>query len=80
MREVAILSAVRTAIGRAPRGVFKNTRPDDLAAVVTREALVRADVQPATIEDVVLGCAHPEAEHRRTRPPARQGGQNDQAK
>jgi acetyl-CoA acyltransferase len=62
MREVAILSAVRTAIGRAPRGVFKNTRPDDLAAVATREALVRADVQPATIEDVVLGCAHPEAE------------------
>jgi len=34
MREVAILSAVRTAIGRAPRGVFKNTRPDDLAANV----------------------------------------------
>jgi acetyl-CoA acyltransferase len=62
MREVAILSAVRTAIGRAPRGVFKNTRPDDMAAVVTREALRRADVQPAAIEDVVLGCAHPEAE------------------
>ena len=47
MREVAILSAVRTAIGRAPRGVFKNTRPDDLAAIVTREALRRADVWPA---------------------------------
>jgi len=62
MREVAILSAVRTAIGRAPRGVFKNTRPDDMAAVVTREALRRADVQPAAIEDLVLGCAHPEAE------------------
>src|SRR4029077_18735603 len=62
MREVAILSAVRTAIGRAPRGVFKNTRPDDLAALVSREALRRAEVEPATIEDVVLGCAHPEAE------------------
>jgi acetyl-CoA acyltransferase len=62
MREVAILSAVRTAIGRAPRGVFKNTRPDDLAAVATREALRRAEVQPAAIEDVVLGCANPEAE------------------
>ena len=62
MREVAILSAVRTAIGRAPRGVFKNTRPDDLAAIVTREALRRADVQPASIEDLVLGCASPEAE------------------
>jgi acetyl-CoA acyltransferase len=62
MREVAILSAVRTPIGRAPRGVFKNTRPDDLAAIVTREALRRAEVEPATVEDVVLGCAHPEAE------------------
>ena len=62
MREVAILSAVRTAIGRAPRGVFKNTRPDDLAAVATREALRRAEVEPAAIEDVVLGCASPEAE------------------
>ena len=62
MREVAILSAVRTAIGRAPRGVFKNTRPDDLAALVSREALRRAEVEPATIEDIVLGCAHPEAE------------------
>jgi acetyl-CoA acyltransferase len=62
MREVAILSAVRTAIGRAPRGVFKNTRSDDLAAIATREALRRADVQPAAIEDVVLGCASPEAE------------------
>ncbi len=62
MREVAILSAVRTAIGRAPRGVFKNTRPDDLAAQVSREALRRAEVEPATIEDIVLGCAHPEAE------------------
>ena len=62
MREVAILSAVRTPIGRAPRGVFKNTRPDDLAALVSREAIRRAEVEPATIEDVVLGCAHPEAE------------------
>jgi len=62
MREVAILSAVRTAIGRAPRGVFKNTRPDDMAAIATREALRRADVQPAAIEDVVLGCASPEGE------------------
>jgi acetyl-CoA acyltransferase len=62
MRDVAILSAVRTPIGRAPRGVFKNTRSEDLAALVTREALSRADVAPATVEDLVLGCAHPEAE------------------
>ena len=62
MRDVAILSAVRTPIGRAPKGVFRNTRPDDMAALVAREALKRAGVEPAAIEDVVLGCAHPEAE------------------
>jgi acetyl-CoA acyltransferase len=62
MRDVAILSAVRTPIGRAPKGVFRNTRPDDMAALVAREALQRAEVEPAAIEDVVLGCAHPEAE------------------
>ena len=47
MRDVAILSAVRTPIGRAPRGVFKNTRPDDLGALVVREAIRRAGVPPA---------------------------------
>ena len=62
MRDVAILSAVRTPIGRAPKGVFRNTRPDDLAAQVSREALARSGVAPAEIEDIVLGCAHPEAE------------------
>jgi len=62
MRDVAILSAVRTPIGRAPRGVFKNTRPDDLAALAAREAIQRAGIPPADVEDVVLGCAHPEAE------------------
>jgi acetyl-CoA acyltransferase len=62
MRDVVILSAVRTPIGRAPRGVFKNTRPDDLGALAAREALRRAEIKPADIEDVVLGCAHPEAE------------------
>ena len=62
MRDVAILSAVRTPVGRAPRGVFKNTRSEDLAALVTREALARAEVAPAAVEDLVLGCASPEAE------------------
>jgi acetyl-CoA acyltransferase len=62
MRDVAILSAVRTPIGRAPRGVFKNTRPDDLGALAAREAVRRAEIAPADVEDVVLGCAHPEAE------------------
>jgi acetyl-CoA acyltransferase len=61
-RDVAILSAVRTPIGRAPRGTLRNTRPDDLGALVVREALVRADVSPSLIEDLVLGCAQPESE------------------
>jgi acetyl-CoA acyltransferase len=62
MRDVAILSAVRTPIGRAPKGIFRNTRPDDLGAVAAREALRRAELDPAAVEDVVLGCAQPEAE------------------
>ena len=48
MRDVAILSAVRTPVGRAPRGVFKNTRPDDLAALVAREAIRRAEIRRRT--------------------------------
>jgi acetyl-CoA acyltransferase len=62
MRDVAILTAVRTPIGRAVKGSLRHTRPDDLAAVAVREALVRAEVAPAAIEDLVLGCALPEAE------------------
>jgi acetyl-CoA acyltransferase len=62
MRDVAILSAVRTPIGRAPKGALRQTRPDDLGATATREALARAEVAPAAIEDLVLGCANPEAE------------------
>jgi acetyl-CoA acyltransferase len=62
MRDVAILSAVRTPIGRAPKGNLRQTRPDDLGALVAREALVRADIDPAAVEDIVLGCANPEAE------------------
>src|ERR1041385_2567435 len=61
-RDVAILAAVRTPIGRAPKGTFRNTRPDDLGALVVKEALARAEVSPAAIEDLVLGCAQPESE------------------
>jgi len=61
-RDVAILSAVRTPIGRAPKGTLRFTRPDDLGALVVKEALARAEVAPATIEDLVLGCAQPESE------------------
>jgi acetyl-CoA acyltransferase len=62
MRDVAILSAVRTPIGRAPKGNLRQTRPDDLGALATREAMRRAEVDPKTVEDLVLGCANPEAE------------------
>jgi acetyl-CoA acyltransferase len=62
MRDVAILSAVRTPIGRAVRGNMRFTRPDDLGALVVKEALKRAEVGGATIEDLVLGCAQPEGE------------------
>jgi acetyl-CoA acyltransferase len=62
MRDVAILSAVRTPIGRAVKGNLRFTRPDDLGALVVKEALRRAEVDGATIEDLVLGCAQPEGE------------------
>src|SRR3954466_14868149 len=62
MRDVAILSAVRTPIGRAVKGNLRYTRPDDLAALVVKEALRRAEVPGNLIEDVVLGCAQPEGE------------------
>ncbi|MGH9472577.1 MAG: acetyl-CoA C-acyltransferase [Terriglobales bacterium] len=62
MPEAYIVSAVRTPVTRAFRGSFRATRPDDLAALALREALRRAAFPPAEIEDVVLGCAMPEAE------------------
>ena len=63
MREAVIVSAVRTAVGRAPRGSLRNTRPDDLAGWVVKEALNRAPgVKPEEIDDVVIGCSFPEAE------------------
>lgn len=63
MREAVIVSAVRTAIGRAPKGALRNTRPEYLAAEVVREAVKRAKgVKPGDIDDVIIGCAFPEAE------------------
>ena len=63
MDDAVIVSAVRTAVGKAPRGSLRGTRPDDLAAVVIAEALRRAPgLSAAEIDDVVLGCAMPEAE------------------
>src|SRR6516164_5059261 len=63
MREAFIVSSVRTAVGKAPRGALRTTRPDDLAAVVIKEAVARAKgLDPAEVEDVIIGCATPEAE------------------
>jgi len=63
MREAVIVSAVRTAVGRAPRGSLRNTRPDDLAGWVVKEALKRAPgLKPEEVDDLVIGCSFPEAE------------------
>lgn len=63
MREVVIVSCVRTAVGKAPRGALRASRPDDLAAAAMRGALDRVPgLDPAEIDDVILGCAMPEAE------------------
>jgi acetyl-CoA acyltransferase len=63
MREVVIASSVRTPIGRAFKGTLRATRPDELAAVAIKGALERVpQVDPKEIEDVILGCAMPEAE------------------
>ncbi len=63
MHEAVIVSAVRTPVGKAPRGGLRTTRPDELAATAIAEAVRRADgVTGDDIEDVVLGCAMPEAE------------------
>src|SRR6266849_7962337 len=63
MHDAVIVSAVRTAVGKAPNGALRGTRPDDLAAAVIAEALNRAPgIDPAEVDDVILGCAMPEAE------------------
>jgi len=63
MREVVIASSVRTAVGKANRGALRVTRPDDLGAVAIKGALARVpQVDTKEIEDVIIGCAMPEAE------------------
>jgi acetyl-CoA acyltransferase len=63
MRDAVIVSAVRTATGKAPLGTLRHTRPDEMAAVVMREALARTPgLDPSEVEDVIVGCAMPEAE------------------
>ncbi|WP_059105933.1 acetyl-CoA C-acetyltransferase [Shouchella shacheensis] len=63
MKEAVIVSGARTPIGKAKRGAFANVRSDDLGAVAVKETLRRAgSVEPSEIDDVIIGCAMPEAE------------------
>ncbi|HEX6677632.1 MAG TPA: acetyl-CoA C-acyltransferase [Actinomycetes bacterium] len=61
MKEAVLVAGARTAVGRAPRGALRTARPDDMAAAAITEALKRAPgLDPAEVEDVILGCAIPE--------------------
>src|SRR6266849_3623748 len=61
MKDAVIVSGARTAVGRAPNGSLRGSRPDDMAAAVIREAIRRADgLDDSEIEDVIIGCAVPE--------------------
>ncbi len=63
MKDVVVALAVRTPVGKAPRGTLRQTRPDDLGAAVVREILARAPrLAPERIGDVIMGCAMPEGE------------------
>ena len=63
MEEAVIVNALRTPVGKAPRGALRSTRPDDMAATVIRELLQRTpEIASSEIDDVILGCAMPEAE------------------
>jgi acetyl-CoA acyltransferase len=63
MKEAVVVSAVRTAVGKAPRGILKDTRPDDIAAMVIKEAVARAPgLKVEEVDDFVLGCAFPESD------------------
>src|SRR5215831_16298911 len=62
-RDAFIVSAVRTPVGKAPNGALRYTRPDEMAALVIAEALRRVpSLDPSEVDDVILGCAMPEAE------------------
>jgi acetyl-CoA acyltransferase len=63
MKEAVVVSAVRTAVGKAPRGMLKDTRPDDVAAIVIKEAVSRVPgLKMEEVDDIVLGCAFPESD------------------
>src|SRR6201996_6002308 len=63
MRDAVLVTSVRTAVGKAPKGTLAFTRPDDLAAIAIKGALEKVPaLDPKEIEDVIMGCAMPEAE------------------
>lgn len=63
MREAVIVSAVRTPVGKAHRGAYRDTRPEDLGAAAIRGAMAKVPgLQPADVEDVIIGCAMPEGQ------------------
>ena len=63
MQDAVIVAAARTAVGKAPNGSLKTVRPDEMAATVIEDVLRRASgIDPADIDDVIMGCAMPEAE------------------
>src|SRR5687767_5423583 len=63
MQDAVVVAATRTAVGKAPNGTLKTVRPDEMAAVVIGEGLRRAPgVDPRAVDDVIMGCAMPEAE------------------
>ncbi|MCE2914642.1 MAG: acetyl-CoA C-acyltransferase [Rubrivivax sp.] len=63
VQDAYIVAATRTPIGKAPRGAFRNTRPDDLLVAAIRSALLQVPtLDPAAIEDAIIGCSFPEGE------------------
>jgi acetyl-CoA acyltransferase len=63
MKDAYIVSSVRTAVGKAPRGTLRTMRPDDMGAIAVKNAINRVKgLEPEQIDDVILGCAFPEAE------------------
>ncbi|MGB0386236.1 MAG: thiolase family protein [Ardenticatenaceae bacterium] len=62
MREAVIVAGKRTAVGKARRGRTRNTRPDDMAAAVIRAMMEETGLDPQLVDDVIVGCAYPEAQ------------------
>src|SRR5262245_25684609 len=63
MQEAVIIDCLRTAVGKAGRGSLRNMRPDDMGAAVVKALLAKyPQVKPDSVDDVIIGCAMPEAE------------------